>query len=100
MTIVWSPQAEADRLAIFRHTASESVFAADALDVMFEEGAELLADDPDAGAPGAVPGTGELALHPSYTMIFVRARGEVRILALVDVRRQWSPHGGVRGQGE
>lgn len=91
MKLLWSPEAEADRLAIFRLTAAESVFAADALDVLFEEGADALVDSPDSGKAGTVRGTRELAVHPSYRLIYAIGPEAIQILALVHNRRMWPP---------
>lgn len=91
MKLLWSPEAVADRLAIFRLTAAESVFAADALDVLFEEGADALADSPDAGRAGTVQGTRELAVHPNYRMIYSIGAEAIHVLSLVHTRRMWPP---------
>lgn len=91
MKLLWSPQAEADRLAIFRLTATESVFAADALDVVFEEGADQLAEAPETGRPGIVAATRELTVHPNYKMVYAINADAIHILALVHTRRMWPP---------
>lgn len=91
MTLIWSPEAEADRLAIFRATCAESVFAADALDVLFEESAERLAAAPEQGKPCAMPGVRELGVHPSYSMIYTVSGPDLQILAIANLRRQWPP---------
>lgn len=89
MTLLWSSAAEADRIAIFQLTAAESIFAADALDMLFEEGAEGLLETTSAGVPGSVPGTYELTVHPSYKLVFERRAGDVCVLALVHTKRNW-----------
>lgn len=88
MRLLWSGEAESDRIAIFQASAAESVFAADALDVMIEEGAETLLDAPESGRP-ANAGTRELIVHPSYRMIYDIAGEDVRILAIVHATRMW-----------
>jgi toxin ParE1/3/4 len=89
MTLIWSVGAEADRLAIFQFAESDSGFAAQAIDAAIEEGAEQLLDTPDAGRPGIAPDTRELAVHPNYRLIYDTAGENIRVLALVHVRRQW-----------
>lgn len=89
MTLLWSSVAEADRIAIFQLTAAESIFAADALDMLFEEGAEGLLETTVTGTPGAIPGTHELTVHPSYKIVFERKAGDVCILAVVHTKRSW-----------
>lgn len=89
MKLLWSGEAESDRIAIFQASAAESVFAADALDVLFEEGAETLLDAPESGRPASAPGTRELIVHPSYRMIYDVAGEDVRILAIVHATRMW-----------
>jgi len=89
MSLIWSSAAETDRIAIFQLTATESIFAADALDMLFEEGAEGLLETTVTGTPGAVSGTHELVVHPSYKIVFERKSGDVRILALVHTKRNW-----------
>jgi toxin ParE1/3/4 len=91
MRVIWSPEAEADRLAIFRLTASESVFAADALDVLFEEGADQLSDAPETGRPGSISATRDLTVHPNYKMVYAISADAIHILALVHTRRMWPP---------
>lgn len=91
MRLIWSPEAEADRLAIFRLTAAESVFAADALDVLFEEGADQLSEAPETGRPGSTQGARELTVHPNYKMIYAISADAIHILALVHTRRMWPP---------
>lgn len=89
MRIIWSASAEADRLAVFQFAESDSGFAAQALDLAIGEGAEALLDMPETGRPGAVPDTRELAVHPNYRLIYDVAGEDIRILAIVHVRRQW-----------
>lgn len=80
--IRWSPEAEADRIAAFQRAAADSIFAADALDMLFEEGAEALAEAPGSGIIGEIAGTRELIVHPAYRMIYDLSGEDVRILAI------------------
>jgi toxin ParE1/3/4 len=89
MRLIWSAAAEADRLAVFQFAETDSGFAAQALDSAIGEGAEGLIELPDAGRPGVVPDTRELAVHPNYRLVYDVAGNDIRILAIVHARRQW-----------
>lgn len=91
MKILWTPQAELDRLTIFQHLAAEHMDAAVAIDERFAEAIARLADFPHSGKPGLVGGTRELIPHRSYRIVYEVSRDSVWILALVHTARQWPP---------
>jgi toxin ParE1/3/4 len=89
MNVRWTVSAEADRIAIFAFTAKDSIFAADALDMLFEEGVDTLAELGAGSTLGARLETRELVVHPKYKLIYDRLGEDVTILAIVDVHREW-----------
>ena len=70
MTIVWTPQAEHDRLEIFTYIAMDNPFAAIALDERFGEVVGRLNMFPDSGQPGKISGTRELYPHENYRIVY------------------------------
>lgn len=89
MRVQWTVSAEADRVAVFAHTAKDSIFAADALDMLFEESVDALEELGPGDALGARPETREIVVHPKYRLIYERNGEHVTILAIVDVHREW-----------
>lgn len=89
MKVRWTESAEADRVAIFAHAAKESIFAADALDLLFEESVDALVELGSGSSIGARTETREIVAHPKYRLIYERLGEEVTILAIVDVHREW-----------
>lgn len=89
MNVRWSVSAEADRIAVFAYTAKDSIFAADALDMLFEESVDALTELGAGSTLGTRPETREIVVHPKYKLIYDRAGEEVTILAIVDVHREW-----------
>ena len=57
MRIVWSPQSLSDRDAIWKYIASSNPVAAMQVDGDLEEAIEGLAEFPELGRPGLIPGT-------------------------------------------
>lgn len=89
MKVRWTVSAEADRIAVFAFTAKDSIFAADALDMLFEEGVDALTELGAGSTLGARAETRELVVHPRYKLIYERLGEEVTILAIVDAHREW-----------
>ena len=89
MKVRWTVSAEADRIAVFAFTAKDSIFAADALDMLFEESVDALAELGPGSTLGARHETREIVVHPKYKLIYDRVGEEVNILAIVDVHREW-----------
>ena len=91
MRVVWTPEAERDRAAIWDHIAADDPRAARRMDRRFGEAADRLATHPRLGRTGKVPGTRELLPHESYRLVYEIAGETVWILAIVHTARQWPP---------
>ncbi|SFU76099.1 type II toxin-antitoxin system RelE/ParE family toxin [Pseudoduganella namucuonensis] len=91
MKIVWSPEAEQDRGDIMEYIAEDNPVAAARMDDLFARAAAKLSDFPYLGHAGKVPGTRELIPHESYRLVYEVYGESVRVLALVNVARQWPP---------
>ncbi|GAA0653388.1 type II toxin-antitoxin system mRNA interferase toxin, RelE/StbE family [Brevundimonas lenta] len=91
MKIVWTPEAVRDRDDIWLHISTDNPRAAIRMDELFSDAVAALADFPESGRPGVVPGTRELIPHESYRVVYAVADGTVWILALVHAARQWPP---------
>jgi len=87
----WTPEAEADRLAIFEYIAADNPAAAARMDDRFAAAARHLAEFPRLGGPGKVTGTRELMPHDTYRLVYELHADEVWILAVVHAARQWPP---------
>lgn len=91
MKVIWTPEAERDRDAIWAFIASESPEAAARMDVLFGRAAARLAEFPRSGVDGLVAGTRELIPHSSYRLVYEIRAGTVWIVALIHTARQWPP---------
>ena len=91
MKVVWTPDAELDRLNIWNYIASENPTAAIRLDALFSEAATRLATHPMIGKAGAISGTRELIPHESYRLVYEIEGGTTWVLALVHTARLWPP---------
>ena len=91
MKVVWTPEAEQDRLDIWDTIAADNPRAAACMDALFSDTAASLAQYPKLGRPGMIAGTHELILHESYRLVYEIEQETVWILALVHTSRQWPP---------
>lgn len=91
MKVRWTPEAEADRSAIWDYLVTRDPGAAVWIDRLFSEAADRLADFPLIGHEGEVEGTRELTPHPSYRLVYEIAADTVWILVLIHTARQWPP---------
>ena len=89
MKLSWTPEAIADRDAIFDYIEADNPAAAAALDELFSEKAERLTDHPKLGRPGRVEGTRELIVHENYILVYDIVRDLTRILRVLHAARQW-----------
>ena len=89
MKLSWTPEAIADRDAIFDYIEADNPAAAAALDELFSEKAERLTDHPKLGRPGRVEGTRELVVHENYTLVYDIVGDLTRILRVLHAARQW-----------
>lgn len=91
MKVVWTPDAELDRLDIWNYIAGENPAAAIHLDELFSEAATRLASHPMMGRTGEISGTRELIPHESYRLVYEIEGETVWVLALVHTARLWPP---------
>ena len=91
MRVVWTPEAEQDRLDIWDHIAADYPSAAASIDELFSDAADRLTTYPYIGGPGKISGTYELIPHKSYRLVYEISENTVWVLALVHTSRQWPP---------
>ena len=91
MEIIWTPEAEKDRLAVFEYIAADNPSAAITLDDRLVEVVSKLIDFPTMGTQGLISGTRELILEKHFRVIYELKGTTVWILALVHTSRQWTP---------
>ena len=89
MKLSWTPEAIADRDAIFDYIEADNPAAAAALDELFSEKAERLTEHPKLGRPGRVEGTRELVVHENYILVYDIVGDLTRILRVLHAARQW-----------
>ena len=89
MKLSWTPEAIADRHAIFDYIEADNPATAAALDELFSEKAERLTDHPKLGRPGRVEGTRELVVHENYILVYDIVGDLTRILRVLHAARQW-----------
>jgi toxin ParE1/3/4 len=91
MKIVWTRRADKHLQAAYHYWVKERSY--DAADTMLERifsAVELLAEQPEMGRAGRVPGTRELILAPTPFLIAYRNyRSRIEILALLHSARKW-----------
>ena len=91
MKVIWTPESEADRLALTEYIAMDNPRAAARIDELLDEAASRLAEFPRLGRVGVIDGTRELVPHRSCRMVYdVRGDG-VWIVAVVHTSRRWPP---------
>jgi toxin ParE1/3/4 len=71
MKVLWTPEAEQDRVEIVEYIVEENLRAAARMDSLFSEAAARLADFPHMGRSGKVAGTRELIPHENYRLVDV-----------------------------
>ena len=91
MRIVWTPEAEQDRAAIWDYLEARDPDAALRIDRLFSDAVAGLAMFPMLGHEGEIPGTRELTPHRSYRLVYEVADDIVWILVLIHASRQWPP---------
>lgn len=91
MKVRWTPEAEDDRAQIFDYIAADSPRSAIKMDELFGKAAARLADHPQYGRTGRIPGTREAVVHKSYCLVYEIEQDTVWVLALVHTARQWPP---------
>ena len=91
MRVVWTPEAQQDRADVWDYIADNNARATARMDVLFSDATARLAEHPNLGRLGKIPGTRELIPHESYRLVYEIERETVWILALVHTARQWPP---------
>jgi len=93
MRVIWTPVAEYQRAEIYDYIAADNPHAAGRMNMLFDNAAVRLAEFPERGRPGDLPGTRELFPHKHYRLVYEvdDASDTVWILALVHGARQWPP---------
>lgn len=91
MKVIWTPEAEKDRDAIWDYILAEDPQAAVRMDIVFSEAATRLADFPKLGHDGRIRGTREFVIHENYRLVYEIEGKTVWLLALVHSARQWPP---------
>jgi addiction module RelE/StbE family toxin len=91
MELHWTPEAVADRNAIYDYIEPDNPAAALALDELFDEQADHLIKYPLMGRQGREAGTREWVVHQNYILVY-DAHGEtVRVLRVLHAARRWPP---------
>ncbi|AEG01117.1 type II toxin-antitoxin system mRNA interferase toxin, RelE/StbE family [Methylomonas methanica] len=91
MKVIWTPEALQDREEVWNFIALDNPQAAIRMDKLFSRAVASLADHPQLGPPGKIPGTRELIPHVSYRLVYEIQQETLWILALVHTARQWPP---------
>jgi toxin ParE1/3/4 len=92
VTIVWSPRAVTHLVALRAYIARDNPDAAGRTAATIAETVERLAQWPNLGRPGRVPGTRELAIPGTPYVIPYRLRGaRLEIIAVFHGRQKWPP---------
>ena len=91
MRVVWTPEAERDRAAIWDYLVAHDPAAAVRIDSLFSESVAKLAEFPMLGHAGEIAGTRELTPHCSYRLVYEIDNDTVWILVLIHTERQWPP---------
>lgn len=91
MKVIWTPEAEQDRLDVWDYIADDNPHAAIRMDELFSDAASRLMTYPQLGQQGTIPGTRELIPHESYRLVYEIEQQTVWVLALVSTAKPWPP---------
>ncbi|WP_054177114.1 type II toxin-antitoxin system RelE/ParE family toxin [Citrobacter sp. CtB7.12] len=91
MIVLWTPEAEQDRIDIWDYIVVDNPVAAVDMDSRFSRTASSLEEQPEMGVPGRIVGTREVYPHHHYRLVYEidTDKGIVWILALVTTFREW-----------
>jgi toxin ParE1/3/4 len=91
MTPVWSPEAIDDLIALRAYIEQDDAAAAQRVALHIVQNVEtLLADNPDMGRPGRVPGTRELVIPKTPFIVPYRLVGTtIQALRVFHGARRW-----------
>lgn len=93
MTVFWTPEALADRHAIYDYIEADNPDAAVSLDERFSDAASRLNAHPHLGRLGRISGTRESVVHQNYILVYDVAGAAIRVLRVLHVARQWPAAG-------
>lgn len=89
MIVIWTPEAEQDRLDVWDYIVSENPNAAVRMDELFSDAVHRLTEHPELGPQGRITGTRELTPHENYRIVYEISRETIWITALVHTSRLW-----------
>ncbi|HWF95896.1 MAG TPA: type II toxin-antitoxin system RelE/ParE family toxin [Xanthobacteraceae bacterium] len=91
MTLIWSPQAIADLVALRAYIEQDDPAAAQRVSLHIIHNVEtLLPNSPEMGRPGRVPGTRELVIPRTPFIVPYRLVGNtIQLLRIYHSARQW-----------
>lgn len=89
--VIWSPQAEQERTDAVDYIAEDSVMAALRFDDRCNEVTSLLVEQPFVGRPGAIEGTREFVVTPSYRLVYTVGENTLVIDTLSHTSLPWPP---------
>jgi toxin ParE1/3/4 len=93
VNIVWSPRAVSHLADLRAYIAREHPDAASRIASTILDDVERLAEWPNLGRPGRVPGTRELVLPGTPYVIPYRLRGKrLEVIAVFHGRQKWPRH--------
>lgn len=87
--VVWTPDAEQDRIDVWDCVAADNPHEAARMDELFSNAAARLANFPKPGRPGKIAGTRELIPHESDRPVYEIAEETTGVLALISTSRPW-----------
>ena len=89
MTVKWSKTALANLASITQYIERDNVTRAKTFVQEIRQKTNVLAEFPGMGRPGRVLGTRELVVHENYIVPYRVRGGDVEILRVHHVARQW-----------
>ncbi len=91
MTLIWSPEAIADLVALRAYIEQDDPVAAQRVSLHIIHNVEtLLPNSPEMGRPGRVPGTRELVIPRTPFVVPYRLVGNtIQLLRVYHSARQW-----------
>jgi toxin ParE1/3/4 len=91
LRVLWTSEAEQDRIDIWEYIVVDNPIAAVSMDELFSTAATRLVEHPKLGKAGKIAGTRELVVHESYRLVYEIVHDVIWILALVHTARLWPP---------
>lgn len=70
MIVIWTPNAEQDRIDIWNYIATDNPGAAVRMDAVFSDAAAQLSRHPKLGKAGKIARTRELIPHENYRLMY------------------------------